>query len=101
MGKLTPYEELTWLIDHPEFEERPASIREFIEEDYLNIASNVRDGVLKALVDIFGEESNGKSIAVVQRALFTGAIGIGKTTLASIALPYMCHWVLCLRDPLI
>jgi hypothetical protein len=31
--------------------------------------------------------------------MVTGAIGIGKTTIASIILPYMCHWVLCLKDP--
>src|SRR5688572_17560365 len=91
--------ELQWLQDNPDFEERPASIDEFLGDGYLNIASGIRPGVRAALIDIFGEESNGKSIARVQRAIFTGAIGIGKTTLASIALPYMCHWVLCLRDP--
>src|SRR5690242_21146810 len=88
-----------WLKDNPAFEERPASIDQFLGEGYLNIAAGVRPGVRAALIDIFGEESNGHSIARVQRAIFTGAIGIGKTTLASIALPYMCHWVLCLRDP--
>jgi hypothetical protein len=91
--------ELKWLQDNPAFEERPASIDEFLGDGYLNIASGIRGGVRAALIDIFGEESNGRSIARVQRAIFTGAIGIGKTTLASIALPYMCHWVLCLRDP--
>lgn len=90
---------LAWLQDHPEFDEQPATIEEFLGPDYLNIASGVRDGVRAALVDIFGEEVSGDRIARVQRAMFTGAIGIGKTTLASIALPYMCHWVLCLRDP--
>lgn len=90
---------LQWLKDNPDFEERPASIDEFLGDGYLNIAPLVRPGVRAALIDIFGEESSGRSIARVQRAIFTGAIGIGKTTLASIALPYMCHWVLCLRDP--
>lgn len=92
-------EELQWLQDNPAFDERPASITEFLGADYLNILAGVRPGVRQALVNIFGEESNGESIAQVQRAIFTGAIGIGKTTLASIALPYMCHWVLCLSDP--
>lgn len=90
---------LQWLKDNPEFEEQPASIEEFLGPDYLNIASGVRAGVLQALIGIFGETANGHSIARVQQAMFTGAIGIGKTTLASIALPYMCHWVLCLRNP--
>lgn len=91
--------EFQWLQDNPAFDERPASIDEFLGEGYLNIAAGIRPGVRDALIDIFGEESNGHSVARVQRAIFTGAIGIGKTTLASIALPYMCHWVLCLRDP--
>lgn len=91
--------ELQWLKDNPDFRERPASIDEFLGDGYLNIAAGIRPGVRAALIDIFGEESNGHSIARVQRAIFTGAIGIGKTTLASIALPYMCHWVLCLNNP--
>src|SRR5688572_7882947 len=91
--------ELQWLQDNPDFEERPASIDEFLGDGYLNIAPGIRPGVRAALIDIFGEESNGKSIARVRRSIFTGAIGIGKTTLASIALPYMSNWVLCLRDP--
>jgi dephospho-CoA kinase len=28
-------------------------------------------------------------------AMITGGIGIGKTTVASIVLPYLAHWVLC------
>jgi hypothetical protein len=31
--------------------------------------------------------------------MITGGIGIGKTTVASIVLPYLAHWVLCLKDP--
>lgn len=91
--------ELQWLKRNPEFTERPASIEEFLGEDYLNIASGVRGGVKDCLVSIFGDEPNVYNLANVQQAMFTGAIGIGKTTFASIALPYMCHWVLCLRDP--
>src|ERR1051325_3227866 len=91
--------ELQWLKRNPEFFERPASITEFLGADYLNIAAGVRDGVKECLVEIFGEEPNEYNIAEVQRAIFTGGIGIGKTTLASIALPYMVHWCLCLKDP--
>jgi len=91
--------ETKWLIDHPQFDERPATIREFLGENYLNIDRKVRPGIKEALIDIFGEEVNGDVISVVRRAMVTGAIGIGKTTFASIALPYMAHWVLCLHDP--
>lgn len=90
--------ELQWLKRNPDFRERPASILEFLGEDYLNIEAGVRDGVKECLVGIFGKEPNVYNIANVQQAMFTGGIGIGKTTFASIALPYMCHWVLCLKD---
>jgi hypothetical protein len=95
----TQLNEAQWLINHPDFIERPASVFEFLGPDYLNIEKGVREGVKECLVEIFGDEPNVYNIAQIQEAMFTGAIGIGKTTFASIALPYMVHWVLCLRDP--
>lgn len=92
-------DEVLWLRDNPAFTEKPATIDEFLGPGYLNIADKVRPGLKVALREIFGEEVNPKRIARVERAMMTGAIGIGKTTFASIALPYMAHWVLCLRDP--
>lgn len=91
--------EARWLLSHPHFEERPATIREFLGPGYLDIADKVRPGLIQALEEIFGIEVSGTRIANYERAMLTGGIGIGKTTFASIALPYMAHWVLCLRDP--
>lgn len=92
-------EETRWLLDHSHFEQKPASIEEFLGEGYLELGSMVRPGLRQALLDIFGAEVNGQRIAKFERAMVTGGIGIGKTTFASIALPYMAHWVLCLKDP--
>ena len=92
-------EETKWLLDHPQFEQKPASITEFLGEGYLEIESKVRDGLKEALSAIFGDEVNGDRIALFEEAMITGGIGIGKTTFASIALPYMVHWTLCLSDP--
>jgi hypothetical protein len=92
-------EEAIWLAKNPAFEEKPASMEEFLGDGYLQIYSKVRPGVRRALIDIFGEEVQTERIAKCEKAMFTGAIGVGKTTLASIALAYMAHWVLCLRDP--
>lgn len=92
-------EELKWLKDNPQFEERPASLVEFLGPDYLNIAKNVRKRVLKELTEIIGEEVNAQRPTAYPLAMITGGIGIGKTTIASIVLPYLCHWVLCLKDP--
>lgn len=90
---------LDFLKRNPQFEEKPATIREFMGDGYLGIGGLVRPGIMESLEDIFGKRVNGKYISQVQRAMITGGIGIGKTTFASIALPYMCHWVLCLKDP--
>ena len=92
-------EELEWLKDHPEFEERPATVREFLGPDYLNIEARVRKSIIAALVEIIGDEVDGYRMTKFPRAMITGGIGIGKTTVASIVLPYLTHWVLCLRDP--
>lgn len=91
--------DLRWLQEHPWFNEKPATIEEFLGSDYLNIEKGIRPGVRAELVELFGTEVNGKRIARYRWGMFTGAIGIGKTTMASVILPYMVHWVLCLKDP--
>jgi len=91
--------EARWLRDHPQFEQKPASIKEFLGPGYLDIDAKVRPGIRAAMEEIFGDKVNGKRIANYEEAMVTGGIGIGKTTLASIALPYMVHWVICLKDP--
>jgi hypothetical protein len=99
VSNLSPWEESLWLLRHPQFKERPATIREFLGPGYLNIIQKIRPGIISALERIFGDDVSGSRISLVERAMITGAIGIGKTTFASIALPYMVHWVLCLKDP--
>lgn len=91
--------ELRWLKKHPEFREKPATLIEFLGPDYLNIESGVRETIKTILSDIIGEDVQPDRLAAYSKALITGGIGIGKTTIASIVLPYMCHWVLCLNDP--
>lgn len=92
-------DELRWLHHHPDFAERPASIEEFLGEGYLNIEKWVRPRIKAELATILGEDVQADRIAVYSEALITGGIGIGKTTIASIILPYLVHWVLCLKDP--
>lgn len=91
--------ERQWLIRNPQFEERPATILEFLGPHYLDIERHVRPAVKQVLIDLFGTRTNPERVANYTRGIFTGAIGIGKTTLASIVIPYMAHWVLCLKDP--
>jgi hypothetical protein len=92
-------EDVQWLIDHPEFEERPPDIKTFLGPDYLGILESIRPRILAELVEIFGEDFTPGQIARYREALITGGIGIGKTTIASIVLSYMTCCTLCLRDP--
>ena len=92
-------EELEWLVLNPQFEERPATLSEFLGPNYLNLDKYVRQRVRKELEAIIGEEINPKRITKFPYAMITGGIGIGKTTIASVVLPYLIHWCLCLKDP--
>ncbi len=100
---LTPYQrmqdELAWLKDHPEFQERPATLLEFLGPDYLNCDEMTRDAIKECLANIMGHEVSALKPTVYELAMITGGIGIGKTTIASIVLPYLVHWCLCLKDP--
>lgn len=96
---LSLYDELEWLKEHPQFEERPATFEEFLGPGYLDIEGMIRKRILSEMKAMFGTEVIGDRIARYSEGLVTGGIGIGKTTIASVVLPYMAHWVLCLKDP--
>lgn len=91
--------EAKWLIENPHFRERPASVAEFLGPRYLDIDAGVRQSIKDMLVEIIGEEPSAQKPTRFEHAMSTGGIGIGKTTVASIVLPYLCHWCLCLNDP--
>lgn len=91
--------EIDWLIEHPQFEERPATLAEFLGPGYLGIEEFVRDRIALELRAIFGANVNADRPTAFPLAMFTGAIGIGKTTIASIVLTYLAHWLLCLENP--
>lgn len=91
--------EAKWLRDNPHFRERPASIREFMGPDYLDLVDTIRPGILAALVGIFGEEVDPYWTSIKRRAAMTGSIGFGKSFAASIILVYFVHWVQCLKEP--
>jgi hypothetical protein len=92
-------EELAWLVKNKHFKERPATLLEFLGPRYLNVESLTRAAIKDVLSEVMGEEVNGERPTQYPLAMFTGAIGIGKTTVAAIVLPYLVHWTLCLKDP--
>ena len=91
--------ELEWLKENPDFSERPATLKEFLGPDYLDIEKGVRKRIRIELEAIMGDKVSGDRPTAFPLAIVTGGIGIGKTTIASIVLPYLAHWLLCLKDP--
>lgn len=91
--------EWAWLKANPQFAERPATLLEFLGPEYLNVEFGVRVAIRQVLREIMGDEVDPQRPTKFPLAMFTGAIGIGKTTVASIVLPYLVHWTLCLKNP--
>lgn len=98
-NEFTQVEEVDWLLNHPEFRERPATVREFLGPRYLDVEDGIRESIKEMLSDILGHTVSAERPTAYELAMSTGGIGIGKTTVASIVLPYLCHWCLCLKNP--
>lgn len=75
--------ELQWLKDHPDFDERPATIREFVGPDYLNIANGLRPSIMAELEKMVGRKVRGDRITEHMLGMYTGGIGVGKGGRAS------------------
>ncbi|MGI5819955.1 MAG: hypothetical protein ACOX9R_17870 [Armatimonadota bacterium] len=74
------------------YEEQPAPIRRFIEApEYLGLA----DEAYPAIVDVLEEIFEGD----YQEAALCWGIGAGKSYAASLAVTYMLHRTLCLKEP--
>ena len=94
--------ETRWLIEHPEYEERPVDIETFINDPkYLglkftitgNRAFGCRPKILERLKDIF--DPNKK----YEEFVLCCGIGWGKDFASSIVLSYQLYRLACLRDP--
>jgi hypothetical protein len=83
---------LLWEMD---FLRKPVSITEFLENDeYLGRScSDLHPRWKEDLATVFAPGSQ------VFEWLLTGAIGIGKTTIACAALAYKIYYMSCMRDP--
>lgn len=74
------------------YEEQPAELREFVESpDYLGL----KDEAYPVIVDVLEEVFEGD----YQEAALCWGIGAGKSYAASLAVTYMLHNTLCLKEP--
>ncbi len=90
-------------LNAADFLRTPPTMKEFIEDDYyLGVAcrsdpDNGQDGLYpkwrEMLLRDFGPDSQ------VQQLVLTGAIGLGKSFMASVVLLYRLAYALCLRNP--
>jgi len=87
----SPTERDLWLID---YERIPVPIRQFIEdEEYLgSMTKDLHEKWKQELDKVFAPNSQ------ITTLILTGAIGTGKTTVATIALVYALYRLSCLRD---
>lgn len=92
---LSPIEQL-YKVDYDEI---PVSIDEFLENDlYLGKVYNNGKNIYPYWRDVlrtYFHNNPDNSFELI----CTGAIGVGKTTIASIALTYLMYKTLCLKDP--
>jgi hypothetical protein len=95
-------EEIKWLIEHPEYEERPVDIETFVNNtEYLGLKFTIvgnrgfgcRPRILKVLKDIFDD---GKKY---EEFVLNCGIGWGKDFTSSIVLCYQLYRLACLKDP--
>lgn len=102
-GNNPPPDNTAWLINNPDFDEKPATMLEFLGPGYLDIdpvqnpnlpkGVGVRPGVKAALIDIFGTEIDPRCISIARRAMFTGGIGVGKQFDLSVPILTPKGWV--------
>lgn len=82
----------TWAELLRDYAQPPAQVVEFVTSPlYLDLADEVYPQVLATLEQLFAGDYD--------EAVLCWGIGSGKSWLSSLALLYMAHLVLCLRDP--
>ena len=88
----TALHDVLWEID---FVRQPASIEQFIEDDYYlgRSASQLHPNLKRDLSAVFTPGSP------IFEWVLTGSIGWGKTTATCVGMAYKLHWISCLRDP--
>ena len=94
--------EAKWLIENPEYSERPVDIETFVNHPfYLNLKFTIngkkgfgcRPRILERLKDVFDGSVK------FEEFVFMCGIGWGKDFAASIVLTYVLYQLQCLKDP--
>ena len=93
-------EDLAFLIQHPEFEHRPVSVREFItSEQYLNAKEDCWPEVLADLEDIFDQPLESRRFSKYSEIVRKMGIGSGKSFRVVYMFCYVAYRLGCYKDP--
>lgn len=85
-------DEEIFLEEHPEFKEKPASFKQFVQDpEYLGLG----DDIYRKLIEMGCEVTESEFREVIVYA----GIGAGKSTLAELLACYFTHVLLCYVDP--
>jgi len=92
-------EQLLFLIEHPEYEHPPVTMKEFLTNPlYTPAEDNRRKHTQDVLVDIFDTGSFEK-MGDFEEILYIAGIGSGKSFMYSLAAKYILYRLLCLKNP--
>ena len=84
--------DFSWLLEHPDYEQRPVDVRTFIDDpEYLNAKGECWPSIKDDLEGLFS--------GPYDESVFCEGIGAGKSFKSSVVISYMAHRVLCLKDP--
>jgi len=91
---------LSWVCQHPEYEECPVDIRTFIDSpDYMDAKEECWDPIKDDLSDLFQGFDNPEMHWEYTEAVFDEGIGAGKSYKASLIIAYLVYRTLILVDP--
>jgi len=93
-------EDFLWLAEHAEYEEKPVSIRDFINgSDYMNAKDECWEPIKDDLAELFKGYDNPKMEWEYTEAVFNEGISGGKSYKASIIITYLVYRTLILKNP--
>lgn len=90
-------------MEHPEYEHKPVTMREFLENpDFVPTQDAPRPYNKQLLIDIFDSGNSWSEFETFGRyeeAMYIAGIGSGKSYVSSMSIVYCIYRLLCLRDP--
>lgn len=93
-------DDFLWLAEHAEYEEKPVSIRTFINgSNYMNAKDECWEAIKDDLSELFKGYDNPGMEWEYNEAVFNEGISGGKSYKASIIITYLVYRTLILKDP--